>query len=54
MLNDKGNVGFCHHLVSVVCHPSSVNFSHQVSDAGSGEPLVFYTVISIFLNVGIC
>ena len=28
----KGNVSFW--------HPSSVNFSHQVSDAGSGEPLV--------------
>jgi hypothetical protein len=54
MLNDKGNVSFCHHLASVVCHPSSVNFSHQVSDAGSDEPLVSYTVISIFLNVGIC
>ena len=28
----KGNVSFW--------HPSSINFSHQVSDAGSGEPLV--------------
>jgi len=24
----KGNVSFCHHLASVVCRPSSVNFSH--------------------------
>ena len=37
MLNDKGNVSFCHHLASVVCRPSSTNFSHQVSDGGSGE-----------------
>ena len=37
MLNDKGNVSFCHHLASVVCRPSSANFSHQVSDGGSGE-----------------
>ena len=38
----KGNVSFCHHLASVVRHLSSVNFSHQVSDAGSGEPLVLF------------
>jgi hypothetical protein len=24
----KGNVSFCHHLASVVCCPSSINFSH--------------------------
>jgi hypothetical protein len=24
MLNDKGNVSFCHHLASVVCYPSYV------------------------------
>ena len=24
----RGNVSFCHHLASVVCRPSSVNFSH--------------------------
>ena len=30
-------------------HPSSVNFSHQVSDAGSCEPLVLLTmVLSVF------
>jgi hypothetical protein len=50
MLNDKGNVSFCHYLASVACRPSSVNFSYQVSDAGSGEPLFSYTVISIFFK----
>jgi hypothetical protein len=24
----KGNVSFCHHLASVIGHPSSGNFSH--------------------------
>ena len=42
----KGNVSFCHHLASVVCR---LNFSHQVSDAGSCEPLVLLNmVLSVF------
>ena len=42
---------FSHHLASVVRHLSSVNFSHQVSDAGSGEPLVFFSVYDFDLVI---
>jgi hypothetical protein len=44
----KGNVSFFHHLASVVRRLSSVNVSHQVSGAGSSEPIV-----SIFASQGL-
>ena len=47
----KGNVSFCHHLAFVIRHLSSVNFSHQVSDAGSGEPLVLVSHCMLNLRI---
>ena len=45
--------GICELLPSLgIRHLSSINFSHQVSDAGSGEPLVFVIIELVFvLNI---
>jgi hypothetical protein len=34
----KGNVGFWHHLASIVCCLSSVNFSHLIFSSETHQP----------------